>query len=50
MKKNRWQEPSTWSGIAAGLSAIAQVSGPAAPYLLAGAGVCAGIAMAFREG
>jgi len=50
MKKNRWKEASTWAGFAAALSAVAQVAGPAAPFLLAGAGVCGGVAMALREG
>jgi len=50
LKVNRWKEPSTWAGIAAALSAVAQVAGPAAPFLLAGAGVCGGVAMVFREG
>lgn len=47
--KSRWKEASTWAGIAAALSAVAQVSGPAAPFLLAGAGVCGGMAIVFRE-
>lgn len=50
MKRNsRLKEPSSWAGIAAALAAIIPVSGPAAPYLTAAAGICGAVAVFLRE-
>lgn len=46
---NRLKEPSTWAGIAGVLLSLAPVTGPAAPYLGALAGVAGTVAMVLRE-
>jgi hypothetical protein len=49
-QKNRWQEASTYAGIAGILLAIAPIAGPAAPFVSAAAGIAGAVAVALREG
>lgn len=50
MKKNRWQEPSTWNGISGLLLAASTLPTPAAPWLAGLGGMAAAVGVWLREG